>query len=129
MIVMDAPPGQEDIRPWLDVAARLSAAGLQVPQVHDADSERGFVLMSDLGNALMLPALNDASVDALYGSALAALLTMQTRVDASGLPDYDEARLVAGMELIPTWFLQRPLGRSEEHTSELQSLMRNQYAS
>ena len=73
-IVMDAPPAQEDIRPWLDVAARLSAAGLHVPQVRHADAEHGFVLMSDLGNALMLPALNANSVDALYGNALDALL-------------------------------------------------------
>src|SRR3546814_20418739 len=109
MIVMDAPPGQEDIRPWLDVAARLSAAGLQVPQLHDADSERGFVLMSDLGNALMLPTLNDASVDALYGSALAALLTLPTRVRAGGRHAYAAARRVAGMELMQKRFLTAPL--------------------
>lgn len=109
-IVMDAPPAHEDIRPWLDVAARLSAAGLNVPQVRHADSELGFVLMSDLGSALMLPALDKGSVDALYGDALDALLTVQTRVDANGLPPYDEARLVTEMELMPTWFLQRHLG-------------------
>jgi aminoglycoside/choline kinase family phosphotransferase len=110
LIVMDAPPAQEDIRPWLDVAARLSAAGLHVPQVHRADSEHGFVLMSDLGNALMLPALNEARVDTLYDGALDALLRMQMRADVSGLPPYDEQRLVAEMELMPTWFLQRHLG-------------------
>jgi len=114
LIVMDAPPAQEDIRPWLDVAARLAAAGLQVPQVHRADAEYGFVLMSDLGNALMLPALNEASVDALYGGALDALLRMQTCADATGLPPYDEARLVAEMELMPTWFVQRHLGVTPE---------------
>lgn len=110
LIVMDAPPAHEDIRPWLDVAARLAAAGLHVPQVRAADREHGFVLMSDLGNALLLPALNAASVDALYGDALAALLTMQTRANASGLAHYDEARLVDEMELMPTWFVQRHLG-------------------
>lgn len=113
-IVMDAPPAQEDIRPWLDVAARLSAVGLHVPQVRHADAEHGFVLMSDLGNALMLPALNAHSVDALYGNALDALLVMQTRADATGLPHYDEPRLVSEMELMPTWFLQRHLGVTPE---------------
>ena len=113
-IVMDAPPAQEDIRPWLDVAARLSAAGLHVPQVRHADAEHGFVLMSDLGNALMLPALNANSVDALYGNALDALLVMQTCAEVTGLPHYDEPRLVSEMELMPTWFLQRHLGVTPE---------------
>jgi hypothetical protein len=39
-----------------------------------------------------------------------ALLRMQRACDASDLPPYDEARLVAEMELMPTWFLQRHLG-------------------
>ncbi len=109
-IVMDAPPDREDIRPWLDIAQRLGAAGLHAPEVRAADPEQGFVLMSDLGHDLYLPALTDASVDALYGDALDALLTMQTRIACADLPAYDEARLAAEMELMPTWFLQRHLG-------------------
>lgn len=113
-IVMDAPPEHEDIRPWLGVGTRLAAAGLHVPQVRQADAELGFVLMRDLGNALLLPALNEQSVDSLYGGALEALLRMQTHADASGLPLYDETRLVTEMELMPTWFLQRHLGITPE---------------
>lgn len=109
-IVMDAPPAHEDIRPWLEIAARLRAAGLNAPQVRLADADAGFVLMNDLGTRLYLPALTESSADALYGDALDALLTMQTRADAHGLPAYDEAKLVAEMELMPTWFLQRHLG-------------------
>jgi aminoglycoside/choline kinase family phosphotransferase len=109
-IVMDAPPGREDVRPWLDVAGRLGAGGLHAPQVLASDADQGFVLMSDLGTRTYLPELDEGSVDALYADALAALLAMQTRVDCAGLPDYDENRLVAEMELMPEWFLQRHLG-------------------
>lgn len=109
-IVMDAPPDREDIRPWLDVAARLNAAGLHAPEIVASDAEQGFVLMSDLGTRLYLPELGDATVDSLYGDALDAMLVMQTRVDFRGLPAYDEARLVAEMELLPEWFLKRHLG-------------------
>ena len=109
-ILMDAPPDREDTGPWLDIAARLVAAGLHAPRVEAVDAERGFILMSDLGERLYLPALDADSVDGLYGAAMDALLAMQTRVDASDLPAYDEARLVAEMELMPTWFLQRHLG-------------------
>lgn len=109
-VVMDAPPDKEDVRPWLDIATRLRAAGVHAPLVHAEDAEHGFLLLEDLGHRTFLPALDDSSVDTLYEQALAALLTMQARADVHGLPDYDEARLVAEMELMPEWFLRRHLG-------------------
>ena len=113
-IVMDAPPDKEDIRPWLDVAGRLARAGLHVPEIQAADPERGFVLMEDLGDRLLLPELREATVDRHYDDALAALLRMQRHADADGLPAYDEARLVAEMELMPEWLLRRHLGFTPE---------------
>ena len=87
-------------------------AGLHAPDIHAADADLGFVLMADLGNRLYLPELgNEQRRCALRRRACDALLTMQTRVDASDdLPAYDEERLVAEMELMPEWLLQRHLG-------------------
>ncbi|WP_276965649.1 aminoglycoside phosphotransferase family protein [Metallibacterium scheffleri] len=110
VIVMDAPPAHEDIRPWLDIAARLRAAGLVAPGVYASDATLGFIAMQDLGSATLLPLLDAHTVDALYATALDALLTMQRDVDCADLPPYDAARLIAEMELLPTWFLQRHLG-------------------
>ena len=112
-IVMDAPPDREDVRPWIDVAARLRAAGLNAPDVRAQNLDEGFLLISDLGTRLYLPSLNEDTVDELYGAALDALAAM-TKVDTAGLPAYDEPRLVAEMELMPTWFLQRHLGYTPE---------------
>ncbi|GAB3034426.1 phosphotransferase [Oleiagrimonas citrea] len=109
LIVMDAPPGQEDIAPWLDIGRRLRAAGLHTPEVLADDAGQGFVLMSDLGNTHYLDVLADDNVDALYGEAMETLLRMQTGVDPQGLPPYDEPFLVREMELMPTWFLERHL--------------------
>mgnify|MGYP003471683605 FL=1 len=109
-IVMDAPPAQEDTGPWLAMARRLTEAGLNAPRIHAVDAENGFVLMSDLGARLFLPELNESSVDALYNQALDALLQMQLNVRSDDLPAYDEQRLVAEMELMPTWFFERHLG-------------------
>ncbi|MEP6484353.1 MAG: phosphotransferase [Rudaea sp.] len=109
-IVMDAPPELEDVRPWLDIGARLRAAGLHAPDVFAADVENGFVLMEDLGARTYLPELNDASVDALYGDALDALLRMQERVSANDLPVFDSTRTIPEMELLADWFLLRHLG-------------------
>jgi aminoglycoside/choline kinase family phosphotransferase len=106
---MDAPPGQEDLRPWLDIGARLRTAGLNTPEVFAQDLAAGFLLISDLGRRLYLPELRDDSADALYADALDALLQMQTRVDADGLPAYDGAFLWREMLLLPEWFLERHL--------------------
>lgn len=113
-IVMDAPPDKEDLGPFLDVAARLAAAGVAAPEVLARDIEHGFLLLSDLGSRLLLPELDAERVDGHYLRSMDLLLHMQREVDARGLPDYDTARLTAEMELMPTWFVQRHLGREPE---------------
>lgn len=110
-VLMDAPPPEnEKLSAWLDIDARLRAAGLHAPQLLAEDRATGFVLMEDLGTRLFLPELNESTVDDLYAQALEALLVMQTRVDAAGLPPYDEQRLMTELELMPAWFLQKHLG-------------------
>jgi aminoglycoside/choline kinase family phosphotransferase len=111
-VLMDAADTPQVITPWLDAAARLRAAGLNAPQVLAEDRARGFLLLSDLGSRLYLSELNAANADALYGDALDALATIQTRVDPAGLPRYDETLLTTELELLPAWFLQRHLGIS-----------------
>lgn len=107
---MDSPPAQEDPAPWLEIGARLSAAGLHVPEVRAQDLQQGFLLIEDLGSQLYLPALTDATVDALYGDAMDALLRMQRDADIAGMPPYDHAFLQRELEIMPEWFLRRHLG-------------------
>jgi len=113
-IVMDSPPAQEDPRPWLEIGARLSAAGLHVPAVQAQDLEQGFLLIEDLGSQLYLPALNDSTVDALYGDAMEALLHMQRDADVTGMQPYDHAFLQRELEIMPEWFLRRHLDCTPE---------------
>lgn len=113
-IVMDSPPAQEDPQPWLEIGARLSAAGLHVPSVRAHDLEQGFLLIEDLGSQLYLPALNDDTVDVLYGDAMEALLRMQRDVDVAGMQPYDHAFLQRELEIMPEWFLRRHLGCTPE---------------
>jgi aminoglycoside/choline kinase family phosphotransferase len=109
-IVMDAPPAVEDLAPWLDIGARLRAAGLHAPQVFAVDRMQGFVLMEDLGTRTYLPELTETSADTLYGEALDALAQMQASADARGLPAYDRTLLVSELERMPEWFLGHHLG-------------------
>jgi aminoglycoside/choline kinase family phosphotransferase len=108
-IVMDAPPEQEDCRPFVRVSALLTALGLHVPEVLRQDLAQGYLLLTDLGTDMYLPALNDATVDRLYGDAMAALLRLQGHGPAD-LPPYDQALLLQEMALFRDWYLQRHLG-------------------
>lgn len=113
-IVMDSPPAQEDPRPWLKIGAQLAAAGLHVPEVRALDLPQGFLLIEDLGNRLYLSELHDDNADALYGAAMDSLLRMQHRVDTTELPRFDRALLMQGLEIMPTWFLERHLGSAPD---------------
>ena len=111
-IVMDAPPGREDVRPYLNVTVMLETAGVHVPRVFDWDADRGLVLLEDLGTRPYLPALQaDADVERLYRDALEALADIQVRGRESAfqLPAYDREVLVREMALMPEWFCARHL--------------------
>jgi len=110
-ILMDSPPEREPLTDFLDVARRLGAIGVHVPEVIAADPERGFALLSDLGSRPYLDALDDESADRLYGDAMAALAVIQSRGPGPGeLPPYDEALLRAELALFSDWLLARKLG-------------------
>ena len=111
-VVMDAPPHREDSRPFVRVADLMRAGGVNVPQIHAADLERGFLLLEDLGSVSYLDRLDAASAPALYRDALAALVRLQTRVPVDAVPPYDESRLAEELELFPQWFLGAHLGRA-----------------
>jgi aminoglycoside/choline kinase family phosphotransferase len=111
-IVMDAPPGKEDVRPYVKVSRLLEATGVHVPHIHEMDAERGLLLLEDLGSTQYLARLNAGDdADALYGDALTALSSIQVRgQEASAeLAPYDRAALLREMSLLPDWFIARHL--------------------
>lgn len=109
LIVMDAPPPQEDCRPFIDVDQRLLAAGLNVPKILDQDLEQGFLLLTDLGPTTYYTRIrggvDDPTLQRMYREALAALVTMQ-QAEANGLPAYDANRLRQELELFPEWYVK-----------------------
>ena len=126
-IVMDAPPPEEDVRPFVAVAALIEGAGLNAPRVLDADPAHGFLLLSDLGDRLYLGALQSAAstgdprtCDQLMRAATTTLVRWQTGIDASRLPGYDDALLRRELALFPSWCVERELGAS--WTAEEQQL-------
>ncbi|MBX3635300.1 MAG: phosphotransferase [Rubrivivax sp.] len=113
LIVMDAPPPLEDVRPFVHVAGLIAAAGLHAPRVLAADPAQGFLLLTDLGSRLLLDALLEgdaAAADRRMRPALHALVRWQQGVDAAALPAWGEAQIRAELALFPEWCVQREFG-------------------
>ena len=115
-VVMDAPPEREDSRPFVHVAGLLRAAGVNVPEIHAADLDQGFLLLDDLGSVSYLDRLEVENASGLYRDALTALIRIQTGVPTDAVPSYDEAGLAAELELFPEWFLGAHLGLPPDRT-------------
>jgi aminoglycoside/choline kinase family phosphotransferase len=110
-ILAEAPPATEKNEAFLRVAQLLSGAGIKVPVVLDADLDRGFLLLEDLGDRLLLPALDGASTDDHYRRAFDVLATMaaiETR--HAGLGDYDLPLLGEELSRFGEWFVRGLLG-------------------
>lgn len=105
-IIMDAPPANEDCQGFVAIGHALHQAGLNVPEIFQADLENGFLLLSDLGDRQYLGELNQGTAEQLYSDAMDALLVIQKNGPGEGeIPPYDEALLLQEMELFRQWFL------------------------
>ena len=121
-IIMDAPPANEDCRPWLHVQHLFQSAGVHVPVVLAQDLERGFLLLSDLGKTTYLQALDADNAVLLYADAITALVKIQQASRSGVLPEYDRPLLRRELDLFPQWFLAQHqrmvLTETEKHSLE-----------
>jgi aminoglycoside/choline kinase family phosphotransferase len=109
-VVMDAPPPQENCKPFVDIAFLLAKSGINVPKIYSEDLERGFLLLNDLGNKTYLDVIDSENADDLFKDALQALLAFQQLPMVAPLPSYDVALLRRELELFPEWYVKRELG-------------------
>ncbi|MGE7959220.1 aminoglycoside phosphotransferase family protein [Pseudomonas sp. NPDC089530] len=109
-VVMDAPPPQENCKPFVDIAHLLATSGINVPKIYAEDLSRGFLLLNDLGNKTYLDVIDGENADALFKDALQALLAFQQLPMEAPLPSYDVALLRRELELFPEWYVGRELG-------------------
>ena len=114
LIAMDAPPPQEDCRPFVKVAQMMVEAGLNAPKIIAQDLAYGFLLLSDLGDDTYLQHLtnkkdNHKLAQMLYLDATNALIKMQLASKSHDLPPYDEALLTREMQLFPDWYVAKHL--------------------
>ena len=110
-VLMDAPPPQEDIGPFVAVAALLREIGLSAPEVLAVDRDQGFLLLEDFGDDTYTRLLaRGADEPALYTLAVDTLIALQRAAGQRGtpeLPPYDIERLLGEAALLVDWY--RPL--------------------
>jgi aminoglycoside/choline kinase family phosphotransferase len=113
-IAMDAPPEQEDCRPFVEIAGYLAQMGLNAPRIIEQNVEQGFLLLTDLGSRQYLEVLqsNPDRAQGLYSDAIDALLRLQSegRQFQSRLPPYSRELLAFELSLFHDWLCGRHLG-------------------
>ena len=104
IIAAISPPSEKN-QEFILVRQLLAAASVRVPDIYAADLEHGFLALEDLGDATLLPRLNDDSVDAFYGVAMDHLLGLsRADVASSGLPHYSRELLQQELNVFIEWF-------------------------
>ena len=106
VVLMDAPPQQEDSAPFVDIAKRLKSAGLNAPEIIAFDLQQGFGLLEDFGDRLYRELIDENTVDAIFPELFGLLDGMARRVETRGLPDYSEEALQSELDLFRYWYLE-----------------------
>jgi hypothetical protein len=111
-VLMDAPPPQENVAPFRDVARLLQSLGLSAPRVLACDVARGLLLLEDFGDRTFGKLLAEgAQQETLYRLATDTLIDLQRAWrerggEAAGLPVYDDALLIdREANLLLDWYM------------------------
>lgn len=107
-VLMNAPPGLEDVAPFLDIADQLHRFGYSAPRIFARDTERGLLLLEDLGDRTFTRVLADGGDEtALYELAVDLLADLHRRAPDVGFaaPPYDIDRFAEEADRMLRWYL------------------------
>lgn len=113
-MLMDAPPPQEDVRPYIVVARCLAERGYSAPRILADDVANGLLLIEDFGDATYTRELAaGADERGLYELAVDVLIDLHRQRVAwdCAIPAYDDERLLGEAALLVDWFLPAITGR------------------
>ena len=104
-ILMDAPPPQEDPRPFVNVARWLTDRGFTAPAIIGADLVQGIVLIEDFGDSRMRETVDAApeTLVRLYEAAVDILIRLRAEPAGPWRP-YDRAELHREAALLIEWY-------------------------
>ncbi len=107
-VLMDAPPPQEDVRPFVRLTHHLRGLGYSAPTLLAVDETNGLLLLEDLGDDTYTRLLAQGHDEAaLYRLAVDLLAALHTHPDAlpEALPAYSDEKLLAEAHLLVDWYM------------------------
>lgn len=108
-ILMFAPPGLEDVEPFIKIDDFLIEQGFSAPKILARDSELGFLLLEDFGDNTYSRVLanNDSSEELnLYKKACDCLLEIHDlKKSPKNIPTYNHDLLLREVMLFIDWYL------------------------
>ncbi len=118
-MLMDAPPPNEDPRPFLHVGRWLLDHGLRAPQIHAEQADRGLVLIEDFGIDRMRDwlELHPSAEAATYSKAVDALVELHACPPGPFDP-YDMATYLREARLFVEWFCPAAGIEVDEHSHD-----------
>ncbi len=107
-VLMDAPPPEEDVRPFIMIARHLGELGYSAPEILGQDEHAGLLLLEDLGDDTYTRVLAGGGDElAMYELAVDVLIDLHRRPTGQalppGLPTYGNGRLLDEAFLAPQW--------------------------
>ena len=105
-VLMDAPPAEEDIGPFLTVAGHLLDRGFAPPRPLAVDREKGLLLLEDFGDDRVGPYLAEhpERTEDIYAAAVDILARLAGQRAPDDLPPYGEAAMTREVMLFPEWY-------------------------
>ena len=105
-VLMDAPPAQEDSRPFLHIADLLLGAGFSAPRLIAGDLGLGLLLIEDFGDRLMGPVLASEPEleEPVYAQAVDLLAELNGMPPPLELKPYGRAELAREVLVFAEWY-------------------------
>ena len=109
-ILMDAPPHQEEVLPFIKVGEFLHKNDFSAPEIIKQDVKNGLLLLEDFGSNHYSKVLADKDADVdesvLYRKAIDVLVKLHKTDLAIDLPIYDQKKLLDEACLLTDWYFQ-----------------------
>ena len=110
-VVMDAPPKQEPLEPFIKIDRALIQQGVHAPLILETDIPNGFLMLEDLGDKTYLNELQHTN-ETLYNDAIKSLVRIQLGAYEQNqfkIESYDHNLFDHELNLFEDWYCQKHL--------------------
>ncbi|MDE0692565.1 MAG: phosphotransferase [Gammaproteobacteria bacterium] len=113
-VAMHSPPASENNAQFVRLSRIFHAAGLPVPAILHQDAERGFFLVTDVGDR-DFASVYASDTEAPLRAAIEALVRLQ-QVQSRDIPPYTTRRFDDELGIFAEWFVGKLLGMAPDAT-------------